>query len=105
VSRWGFLIDDLLAGIATEHPEADGFRISIDRRVRDAEDIAESAEAKSWDETPAQRRQEFLTELLTVLQVRRNKAVASDASNKSCQEALKLLTTPGIRIPRNKRPQ
>jgi len=64
MSRWGELIDSLLADLETETPGAEGFRVNIDHKIWEAEKIARGARPIRLDETPEARLHGFQTELI-----------------------------------------
>ena len=43
MTRWGEVIDNLLADSETEAPGAEGFRVNIDHKIWEAEKIARGA--------------------------------------------------------------
>jgi hypothetical protein len=86
----------VLADLEAEAPDAEGFRIRIDERIHEGEMLAAHAESATHDETPKQRRQDFLTALHQALR---------DREPRVWQEALHLLDNPGIRVADDKRPR
>jgi hypothetical protein len=50
MSRWGELIDNLLADLETENPGAEGFRVNIDHKIWEGEKLARGARPIRLDE-------------------------------------------------------
>ena len=100
MSRWGELIDNLLADLETETPGAEGFRVNIDHKIWEAEKIARGALPIRLDETPEARLHGFQTELIERLSGR----VKRDPSNKIWHESRALLENPWLRVPAHRRP-
>ena len=100
MSRWGELIDSLLADLETETPGAEGFRVNIDHKIWEAEKIARGAVPIRFDEAPARRLHGFQTELIERLSER----VKRDPRNKIWHEARALLENQRLRIPEHRRP-
>jgi hypothetical protein len=92
--RWHQLIDNLCTNLGKETPDTRGFRINMDRTMREAEARASQSAAIPADETPEQRRRKFQEELHEVLRVCQDRG----SSNKNVwAEALHLLDNPWVR--------
>jgi hypothetical protein len=100
MTRWGEVIDNLLADLETETPGAEGFRVNIDHKIWEAEKIARGAPPIRLDETPEGRLHGFQTELVVKLSERLNR----DPSNKIWHEARALLENQRLRVPEHRRP-
>jgi hypothetical protein len=100
MSRWGELIDNLLADLVTENPGAKGFRVNIDRKIWEAERLARGARPIRLDETPEARLHGFQRELIETL----SKQLKNDPANEILLEARSLLENPWLRVPAHRRP-
>jgi hypothetical protein len=54
MTRWGEVIDNLLADLETETPGAEGFRVNIDHKIWEAEKIARGAPTTTGTKTSIQ---------------------------------------------------
>jgi len=95
MGRWQAIIDKVLADLEAEALRAEGFRIRVDERIHEGEMLAAHAESATPDETPKQRRQDFLTALHQALR---------DREPLVWKEALHLLDNPRLRVSDDKRP-
>ena len=95
MSRWQKIIDNLLTDLEKLTPSAERFRIKVDDKIYEGEILAAHAESATRDETPKQRRQDFLTALHQALR---------DREPRVWKEALHLLDNPKLRVPDDKRP-
>jgi hypothetical protein len=102
MGRWDTWIENLLADLEMETPGAKGFRVNVDRKIAEAEDIAANKTPPArFDETLLQRKREFQDALRQSLVVGRDR----DLANKVWSEALLLLDNPWLRVPDKKRPK
>ena len=93
--RWHQLIDNLCINLGKETPGTRGFRINMDRTMREAEARASQSAAIPADETPEQRKRTFQEALHEVLRVCQDRG----SSNKNVwAEALHLLDNPWVRV-------
>jgi hypothetical protein len=95
MSRWGEIIDNLLADLETETPGAEGFRVNIDHKIWEAEQTVSNAVPTTPYETPVRRLHGFQRELIERLSERLNR----DPSNKVWHEARALLENQRLRVP------
>lgn len=95
MSRWQKIVDDVLTDLETLAPDSKRFRIDIDEKIYEGEMLAAHAESATPDETPKQRRQDFLTALHQALR---------DREPRVWKEALYLLDNPRIRVSDDIRP-
>jgi hypothetical protein len=95
MSRWQKIVDNVLTGLEALAPDSKRFRIDIDEKIYEGEMLAAHAESGASNETPEQRRQDFLTALHQALR---------DREPPVWKEALYLLDNPRIRVSDDKRP-
>jgi hypothetical protein len=100
MSRWGEIIDNLLADLETETPGAEGFRVNIDHKIWEAEQTVSNAVPTTPYETPVRRLHGFQRELIETL----SKQLKNDPANETLLEARSLLENPWLRVPEHRRP-
>ena len=91
--RWQQLIDNLCNDLRNEEPNAPGFRINIDRQIRQAAERAANAPLNFFGETENQRFNEFLDALRQFLT-----NYQAINGNEIWREALLSLDSPPVRV-------
>jgi len=100
MSRWRELVHNLLTDLETETSAGDGFRVSIDHKIWEAEQKASKTVPITMDEAPVRRLHGFQCELIETL----SKRLKNDPANKIWLEARSLLENQWLRVPEHQRP-